>query len=188
MDDISKHIEVLIFASKTPLKVEEIYNLMYELFDQVMTEEEIRSQIQHIQQKYTDESFPFEIVEAGGGFQFMSKTHYHHTVSILDKHRSKKKLSVAAMECLSIIAYKQPVTKMDVEKIRGVNCDYTIQKLLDKELVSIKGRSDLPGRPLLYATSDKFMEHFGINSIADLPKLKDIEVEKESEIGNREER
>ena len=87
------------------------------------------------------------------------------------------------MECLAIIAYKQPVTKIEVEKIRGVNCDYTLHKLLEKELITIAGRSDAPGKPLLYGTSDKFMDYFGINSIVDLPKIKDIHKVEDNEIG-----
>jgi segregation and condensation protein B len=83
-------------------------------------------------------------------------------------------LSQAALETLAIVAYKQPVSKSEVEQIRGVNCDYALQKLLEKELVMIAGRSDGPGRPLLYATSDKFMDYLGIRTLSDLPKPKDF--------------
>lgn len=83
-------------------------------------------------------------------------------------------MSQVALETLSIIAYRQPVSKVDLESIRGVNCDYAIQKLLEKELVMISGRSDGPGRPLLYSTSEKFMDYFGLGSLKDLPKLKDF--------------
>jgi len=90
------------------------------------------------------------------------------------KQRSKRRLSTSALETLSIIAYKQPVTKSDLESIRGVNCDYAVQKLLEKGLVEIKGKSEAIGRPLLYGTTDQFMEYFGINNINELPTPKDF--------------
>jgi segregation and condensation protein B len=90
------------------------------------------------------------------------------------KQQSKKRLSTSAMETLSIIAYKQPISKPEVENIRGVNCDYAIQKLLDKGLIEIQGKSDSVGRPMLYGTSPKFMEYFGINDLTELPTPKDF--------------
>ena len=98
------------------------------------------------------------------------------------KQNTKTRLSQAAMETLAIIAYKQPVSKSELEEIRGVSCDYALQKLLEKELVLITGRSESPGRPLLYGTSDKFMEYMGINALSDLPKPKDFK-EVENSIG-----
>jgi len=111
----------------------------------------------------------------------MTKAAYHETIGNHIKLENRKNLSKAAMETLSIIAYKQPIVKSEMEVIRGVSCDYSVQKLLEKELVEIVGRSEGPGRPLLYGTSDKFMDHFGLKSIADLPKLKDIEIDVEGE-------
>nr|HAD51544.1 SMC-Scp complex subunit ScpB [Algoriphagus sp.] len=96
------------------------------------------------------------------------------------------RLSTAQMETLSIIAYKQPVTKGEIEQIRGVNCDYSVQKLLEKELVEIKGKSDQIGRPLIYGTSPKFMEYFGINSIQELPQPKDFS-QPDNQIGEERE-
>ena len=93
-------------------------------------------------------------------------------------------MSQAALETLSIVAYKQPISKTEIEQIRGVSCDYAIQKLLEKELVAILGRSESPGRPLLYGTSERFMDYFGIKSLKDLPKLKDFK-EVENEIGEQ---
>lgn len=186
-NEITQHIEALIFTSSKPIKVNEIYAILDDLFDVSLTEEEVVTKIDLIKEKYTAEDYSFEIIQKGGGYQFMSKPAYHHTISVLDKHRSKKRLSPAAMECLAIIAYKQPITKIEVEKIRGVNCDYTIQKLLEKELIDIQGRSDLPGKPILYGTSERFMEHFGINCLEDLPKPKDVDIKSVSEIGIRQE-
>ena len=96
-----------------------------------------------------------------------------------------KKLSQSALETLAIIAYRQPITKLEVEQIRGVNCDYTMQKLLEKDLISISGKADGPGRPLLYSLSQYFLDYFGIASIADLPQLKDVEDSNQIEIGNK---
>src|SRR5690606_27006549 len=104
----------------------------------------------------------------------------------LHLHRSKKKLSQAALETLAIVAYKQPVTKLEIEQIRGVNCDYSIQRLLEKDLVAIVGKSKSVGKPLLYGTGSLFMEYFGLEQIADLPKLKDI-VSQENSIGETQE-
>ncbi len=112
----------------------------------------------------------------------MTKGAYHNTVAVHLKQTTKRRLSQAALETLALVAYKQPVTKTDLEAIRGVNCDYALQKLLEKELVLIVGRSEGPGRPLLYATSDKFMDYLGIKTLADLPKPKDFK-EVENTIG-----
>jgi len=92
----------------------------------------------------------------------------------LQIQRSKKKLSQAAIETLAIIAYQQPVTKLEIEQIRGVNCDYTIQKLLEKELIVISGKAETVGKPIIYSTSPFFMDYFGINSINELPQIKEL--------------
>jgi len=115
------------------------------------------------------------LVEISNGFQFLSKKEYHELLNQLIIHREKKKLSTAAMETLAIIAYKQPITKSEIELIRGVNCDYSVQKLLEKDLISISGRSSGPGKPILYETSQSFMDHFGLRNQKDLPQLKDIQ-------------
>lgn len=113
----------------------------------------------------------------------MSKPYYHKVITVLLQHRSKRKLSVAALECLSIIAYAQPVTKTDIEQIRGVNCDHTIQKLMERDLIRITGRAETAGRPLLYGTTQYFMDYFGINTLDELPKLKEFE-QKDMSIGS----
>jgi segregation and condensation protein B len=135
-------------------------------------------------QKYAAEDYAIEIIEMAGGFRFMTKGAYHHTIGTYLRQNTHKKLSKSALETLAIIAYKQPVTKSELESIRGVNSDYTIQKLLEKDLIEIAGRSDGPGKPLLYNTSSKFTDYFGLKSIADLPKPKEIEPV-ESQIGEQ---
>ncbi len=139
------------------------------------SDEEISDQIGSLMEKYAQDDFSMEIIEIGGGFRFMTKGAYHHTVGTFLRQNTHKKLSKSAMETLAIIAYKQPVTKTELESIRGVNSDYTIQKLLEKDLVEISGRSEGPGKPLLYSTTAKFTDYFGLKGIEDLPKPKEIE-------------
>ncbi len=123
----------------------------------------------------SSEFYPFEVRESGGGWQFLTKKEFHKTVAQLNGEKFLKRLSAAAMETLAIIAYKQPITKSEIEAIRGVNCDYAVQRLLEKELIIITGRNEhLPGKPLIYATSRSFMDYFGINTSDDLPKIKEI--------------
>ena len=125
--------------------------------------------------KYNSEFYPFEVRESGGGWQFLSKKAFHKTIAQLNGEKFLKRLSVAALETLSIVAYKQPITKGEIESIRGVNSDYSIQKLLEKELIVIIGRNeDMPGKPLIYSTSKTFMDYFGINQTADLPRLREV--------------
>jgi segregation and condensation protein B len=184
VDQLAQHIESLIFTADIPITLKEIKKCLEEVLDTKFKKEMLEEAIQQLKDRYNQEDFAFELVEIAEGYQFLTKGAYHQTVGTFLKQTTRKRLSRAALETLSIIAYKQPVTKGDLEKIRGVSCDYSIQKLLEKELVTITGRSEGPGRPLLYATSDKFMDYFGLKSITDLPKLKDFK-EPESEIGEK---
>jgi segregation and condensation protein B len=176
--DITLHIEALIFASDkplTPVEITELVNSSFAFLDEKLTQEQVQTVIDEIVEKYASQSLPFEIKESGGGLQFLTKKEYHGTIAQLNGDKFLKRLSNAALETLAIIAYKQPVTKGEIESIRGVSSDYSIQKLLEKDLVVITGRNEeLPGKPLLYATSKSFMDYFGINSSEDLPKLKEV--------------
>lgn len=175
---ILPHIEVLIFASEKPLSAAEITELVNNAFgflEQRIQEKDVQICINDLIEKYKSDIFPFEIKQSGGGYQFLTKPHFHKTISQLNGDKFLKRLSNAALETLSIIAYKQPITKGEIEQIRGVNSDYSVQKLLEKELIVISGRNEnLPGHPLLYTTSKSFMDYFGINSTNDLPKLKEL--------------
>ncbi|MFL9484736.1 SMC-Scp complex subunit ScpB [Chitinophagaceae bacterium LWZ2-11] len=175
---IIPHIEVLIFASEkplTPLEIVELINNAFGFMEERVTLDQVESCIEGIREKYNAEFYPFELRESGGGWQFLTKKEYHKTLAQLNGDKFLKRLSNAALETLAIIAYKQPITKGEIEAIRGVNTDYSIQKLLEKELILISGRNDnLPGRPLIYATSKNFMDYFGINSADDLPKIKEV--------------
>lgn len=186
MENFKLYIESLIFASDKPINIKQIQQTLETHVGTDISEEEINSALEVLKEKYQDTSFPFEIVSIAGGYQFMTKGAYHPVVAQHLKLESKKKLSRAALETLAIISYKQPVTKTEMEAIRGVNCDYGVQKLLDMELVEIVGREDGPGKPLLYGTTEKFMDHFGINSLKDLPQLKEFETEAQT-IGLKEE-
>ena len=152
------------------------------MFDTAVASGDIQAAIEQLINQYASDQYPFGVVALAGGYQFLSKPDYQASISILLKHQSKKRLSTAALETLSIIAYKQPVTKAQIEQIRGVGCDYAIQKLLEKSLIEIKGKDDTVGKPLLYGTSDQFMEYFGINRLNDLPTPKDF-ARLENEIG-----
>ena len=143
---------------------------------------DVLESIEAINEQLNDTGFAFQIYAIGGGYQFLTKPEYQETVSVYLKQKSKKKLSASALETLAIIAYKQPITRSAMEQIRGVGCDYAVQKLLEKELIEIKGKADTIGRPVLYCTSQKFMDYFGINHIKDLPQLKDFATE-ENTIG-----
>lgn len=186
MDHLALHIESLIFVAESALSVKDIKHCLDECFESKIQKEEIINAIESLQEKYSSADFAMEIVAISDGYQFLTKEIYHHTIGHYIKQLTKKKLSKSALETLSIIAYRQPVTKSEVEMIRGVNCDYAAQKLLEKELVEIVGRSEAPGRPLLYATSSKFMDYFGLQSMKDLPKLKEFE-QNENQIGSQEE-
>ena len=155
------------------------------MFDAVVPEKDIEKAISQLTEKYLDDQYSFNIVKVGGGHQFLTKPAYQSSISILLKQQSKRRLSTSALETLSIIAYKQPVTKGVVEQIRGVNCDYTVNKLLQKGLIEIRGKADSIGRPIIYGTSQKFMDYFGINEINELPTPKDFAKEG-SEIGDEQ--
>jgi len=175
---IIPHIEALIFASDKPLAISELVELVNNalgFIEDRATEDQVEAAVHAVKEKYDAEFYAFGLVESGGGWQFLTKPEFHKTIAQLNGDKFLKKLSVASIETLSIIAYKQPVTKSEIELIRGVNCDYAVQKLLEKELVVISGRKEeAVGKPLLYSTSKNFMDYFGINSASDLPKIKEV--------------
>lgn len=175
----------MVFCSPTAIKVKEIKDCLSEMFEADVPEKDITQAIDKIHETYEAEQYAFELVKSAGGYQFMSKPAYQASIGILLKQQSKKRLSTSALETLAIIAYKQPVTKGQIEQIRGVNCDYSVNKLLDKELIEIRGKSEGVGRPIIYGTSEKFMEYFGINDISELPTPKDFASE-ENIIGEEE--
>ncbi len=184
MDQLAQHIESIVFVSESPISFKEIKSCLEETFETKFKKPALEKAIEELKTKYQETQFSFEFLEIAGGFQFLTKPAFHNSVGTLLRQNNKRRLSKAALETLSIIAYKQPVPKSEMEKIRGVSCDYSVQKLLEKELVAIVGRSEAPGRPLLYGTSEKFMDYFGLKSLDEMPKPKDFK-DPENEIGEQ---
>ena len=178
INNLIPHIESLIFASDKPLttlEILEFVNNAFAFMDEKVSLDQVESAIDGIVEKYNSEFYPFEVRQSGGGWQFLTKKEYHKTIAQLNGDKFLKRLSGAALETLAIIAYKQPITKGEIEAIRGVNSDYTVQRLLEKELIIISGRNEkLPGHPLVYSTSKNFMDYFGINSAEDLPMIREV--------------
>jgi segregation and condensation protein B len=178
ISQIIPHIEALVFASDKALNandITELINTAFGFLEERISLEQVEAALDGIEEKYSTEYYPFELKQSGGGWQFLTKPSFHSTIAQLNGDKFLKRLSNAALESLAIIAYKQPITKGEVEAIRGVNSDYSMQKLLEKELIVISGRNEmLPGKPLIYSTSRNFMDYFGINSTEDLPKIKEV--------------
>ncbi len=178
LPDLIPHIEALIFASDKPLttlEITELVNNALGFMDDKISLDQVEASLEGITEKYSADFYPFEVKQSGGGWQFLTRPAYHKTVAQLNGEKFLKRLSAASLETLSIIAYKQPVTKGEIESIRGVSSDYAVQKLLEKELIIISGRNEKAvGQPLLYSTSKNFMDYFGINSADELPKIKEV--------------
>ena len=175
--DLIPHVEALIFASDKPLTTLDITELVnnIESIDEKINLDQVESAVDGIVEKYKADFYPFEVKQTGGGWQFLTRHEFHKTVAQLNGDKFLKRLSAASLETLAIIAYKQPITKGEIESVRGVNCDYSVQKLLEKELIIISGRNEKqPGQPLIYSTSKNFMDYFGINSADELPKIKEV--------------
>jgi segregation and condensation protein B len=136
---------------------------------------EISGMVEKINRQLQNERHPFEIVEIGGGYQFKTVAYYHPWVRQIFSEKAAKRLSIQALECLSIIAYRQPLSKAEIEAIRGVLSDGAMKTLLEKRLVTITGRSEKVGRPLLYGTTPEFLKYFGLNKISDLPRIEEFE-------------
>lgn len=172
-------IESIIFISEAPVLPAQILELWEnEVFEaHPMNEELLTEALGRLMEKYADPQFPFEMRIIDGGYQLFTKREYFPFLRHAVLLKNQKRLGRSALETLSIIAYRQPVTKAELEFIRGVGCDYSIHKLLEKKLIDIQGRSDAPGRPLLYGTSPYFMEYFGLKDLNDLPKLEELKVD-----------
>lgn len=185
-NEIQLFIEALIFASDNPVSKLELMECLKKVYlhrQEEITEELINKAVEDSVVKYIGDQFAFELRKIGGGYQFLTKAPYHEGISILLNLKEKKRLSTTALETLSIIAYRQPITKGEIEQVRGVSADYSIHKLLEKELIVISGKKDTPGSPVTYSVSQSFLDYFGINDTGELPQLKDIENTEENTIG-----
>lgn len=178
MDNLyNQVVESLIFSSDEPLSSADIIRAIQGIDGDeiIISIEELEHAINDLNQKYEELKISFRIIRVANGFLFATTPDYAKYIGYLSSEKSKRRLSQAALETLAIIAYKQPITKPELESIRGVNSDYIIATLLDKKLIIIKGRAETIGRPLLYATTDQFLIYFGLNKLSDLPKPREIE-------------
>jgi len=162
-------IEALLFVSEKPVLLDQLK----EVFPEV-NPSQIHDVVKQLQEEYVERRAGMVVVEIAGGFQMLSNSHAAPYIREFYKTKTKEKLSRPALESLAIIAYKQPVGRAEVEIIRGVNSDGTIAHLLNKGLIKIIGRKEVPGRPFLYGTTKEFLEYFGLKSLEDLPKMEEF--------------
>jgi segregation and condensation protein B len=174
MSDRKRIIEALLFASQEPLPVSKIQSVL-----EVEDRRSILQDLEALREEYEALDRAFRIVEVAGGFQFRTQPEVSPWVKRL-RRQAASRLTQASMETMAIIAYKQPVTRTEVEHIRGVDSGAVMRGLLEKGLLKILGRKDVPGRPLLYGTSKKFLEVFSLKDLSSLPDLRDVEELKES--------
>ncbi len=168
--NIRNILEALLFASDTPLTIQKLKELL-----EVSSVKDIREGLDALDKHYQNSGSAMKIIEIAGGYQIVSKEDYASYVQKLYKGRQASRLTQRALETLAIIAYKQPITKHEIENIRGVNVDGVVKTLLERNLVTIEGRQKAPGNPLLYGTTKYFLEYFGLKSLDALPKLKEID-------------
>ncbi len=173
--ELKNIVEVLLFSSDRPLSLKQLKDIILE-------EQSIKADIRSIEkavneliEKYSSSEYSFALIKIAGAYRFATKKQFASWLAKLSKEKQKRRLSQSALETLAIIAYSQPITRPEMENIRGVNVDYILGALLEKELITIKGRADVPGRPMLYGTTDTFLEYMGLNNSEDLPSLKAIE-------------
>jgi len=178
MDNIyNSIIEALIFSSDEPLSGNDIIKAIKGIDgeDTEITLSDIENCVNSLNENYLSQNNAFNILKIANGYLFATTEDNAKYVGYLSSERTKRRLSPAALETLSIIAYKQPITKPELESIRGVNSDHILSSLLEKYLIAITGRADSVGRPLLYGTTDEFLKYFGSNNLTDLPKPIEIE-------------
>lgn len=169
--ELKSIIEALIFVSDSPLSTNQIKEVLAEELGQ----EDISQFMKELNQEYEATNRSFIIQEVAGAFRMVTRPDFAPWLKALYKSKVKERLTRPSLETLAIIAYKQPVTKPEIEAIRGVNVDGVIATLLERNLVRIAGRKDTVGRPLLYATTNEFLAHFGLSSLSDMPKLPEVQ-------------
>jgi segregation and condensation protein B len=168
-DNRKSAIEALLLASEKPLALEQI-RLALDSADS----NEVRKLIDEMRAEYEAQERGIRIAEIAGGFQMITAAQYAPFLKKLFKDRHTERLSKPALETLAIIAYKQPLTRNEIELLRNVNVDGVMKSLLDKNLIRISGRKKSPGRPCVYGTTRQFMEHFGLKSLEDLPRIEEF--------------
>jgi len=173
VEGLRQHIEALIFCAAEPVSVAELLVCARKLQGDQVKEFHIVTLLDELIEHYHAGAYSFEIVAQAGGYRFLTKPVYKTSVALLLTEQARKKLSTSALETLSIVAYQQPITKAEIEAVRGVSSDYALLKLLERGLVAINGRKEAPGRPVLYGTTTRFLEHVGILSLQDLPPVRE---------------
>jgi len=169
-------IEALIFTSPDPISWDKLASIIKESEEELdLDETVIKTIVDQLNQRFDENDLSFRIEEVGGGYTFVTQPKFHPWLSIFQHENAYRKLSQSAIESLAIVAYRQPITKPEVDKIRGVDSGYILRQLLEKMLVKVSGRADSPGKPLLYKTTSHFLKHFGINSVDELPKPREID-------------
>jgi segregation and condensation protein B len=169
-NEIKRIVEALIFASDSPVAENRIKSIVEEL-----SISKIQKIVEELNADYEAHQNAFQIARIGGGYLFVTKPQFSKYIKKFFKGRSKSRLSRAALESLAIVAFKQPISRPEIDAIRGVNSDGVVRNLLERNLIYISGRSENLGRPLLYSTTPEFLQYVGVNDISDLPKPKEIE-------------
>ncbi len=173
---LSSVIEAYIFSSPEPIDARHICDLISQGEENLQLEPDaIPPFVEKLNQRYEENGRSFSIIQVAGGYTFATRKQLAPWLNILQHEDAYRKLSQSAIETLAIVAYKQPITKPEVDDIRGVDSGYMLRQLLEKVLIEVSGRLDAPGRPLLYRTTNHFLEHFGINAIDELPKPREID-------------
>lgn len=170
-DERRKVLELLLWMTDRPLKPAELLRV---LGDDAPLEMELREELMHLGKELDERASPMQVVEIAQGFQLASRPAYSQWVRRLYKEKTALRLSPSALETLSIIAYKQPLTRGDIEDIRGVDVSGVVETLLERKLIKIVGRKEALGRPLLYGTTTDFMRQFGLRSLDELPRLEEL--------------
>ena len=168
--DLKFILEAILFASDRSLTAEELKDA----FEEEISAATLKAALVELGKDYEEQGRGFSLKEIAGGYQILTHERFSSYLKYFYQSREKKKLSPAGLETLSVIAYKQPVTKADIEFVRGVNVDGPLKTLLEKNLVKIAGRKEVPGRPILYGTTKDFLAHFGLNSLKELPPLSEF--------------
>jgi segregation and condensation protein B len=168
-DNLKSALEALLFASEKPLTIEQLRQAL----DNIEASR-IRSVLEELKSEYEQSNRGIRLAEVAGGFQMITSPSFAPFLKKLYKDRHMEKLSKPALETLAIIAYKQPVTKLEIESFRNVNVDGVIKSLLEKNLIRIAGRKKAPGRPFVLGTTRQFLEHFGLKSLEELPKMEEF--------------
>ncbi|MFO8184845.1 MAG: SMC-Scp complex subunit ScpB [Candidatus Aegiribacteria sp.] len=169
LDRLAREVEALIFASDEPLSIAQLCEYTGS------GEDSVHQALDRINRAFMEHHHALSIVQVAGGFRIATESEFGQVVSQLFEGRKPGKLSRAALETLAVVAYSQPCTRMNIESIRGVNCDSAIRTLLEREMIKISGRMESPGRPLLYSTTGSFLEYFGLSDLDHLPRYEEIE-------------